>query len=501
MSSTAEPEARERQEVQQALHELSARAVADGVRAGRLRARDVLEACLDRIALVDPAVGAFVFVDAERARAVADEVDRQVAAGEDPGPLAGVPLGIKELESVEGWPDTRASTTRRDRLGTTTSTMSSRLLAAGAVPVGLTASPEIGHLPYTCSVLHGPTRNPWALDRTPGGSSGGSAAALAAGMVPLATGSDMGGSIRLPAGWSGVVGIKGTLGRVPRGPGFLGHAGMVHLGPLARTVGDAARFLDVAGGPDERDPESLPRPAVPFEAAADGDGPLGTAALRVAVVDDNGLSPSDPGVRAALRSAADGLLAAIRADEVALRLDLPDIVPGAAALLLADGDPELAPLMPEIMGNLLQTPGAAPLMEEAFAGADLSLEALARSNQVRFALNQELARAFEVADVILVPASPVPAFGCEGPLPTVVDGREVGPQAAALFTGPFNLSNHPVVVVPMGLVDGAPTGLQIVCRRHQDALAIAVAAAYERARPWPLIAPDPDPGTAPGGAG
>jgi aspartyl-tRNA(Asn)/glutamyl-tRNA(Gln) amidotransferase subunit A len=336
-------------------------------------------------------------------------------------------------------------------------------------------------------VLHGPTRNPWDLDRTPGGSSGGAGAALAAGLVPLATGSDMGGSIRLPAGWSGVVGVKGTLGRVPRGPGYLGHADMIHYGPLARTVGDAARFLDVAAGTDERDPTSLPAPPVPFEQALEA---IALRGLRVAVVDDNGLSPSHPEVRAALRSAADALVAAAGLREVPLTLALPDILPGAAALLFADGDPEMADLMPEIMGNLFATDGAAALMEAAFATADLSLEALATGTQVRHALNHELARAFDQADLLLLPTSPVPAFGCSGPLPTVVAGVDVGPQACALFTGPFNLSGHPVVSVPMGMVDGAPVGMQIVARRHQDALALAVAAAFERARPWPLQAPD-----------
>ena len=469
------------------VHELAARTIADDVRGGRQKARDVLEACLDRIDRINPSLNAFVFLDPVRARAAADSIDARVAAGEDPGALAGVPLAIKELESVEGWPDTRASTARRDRIGTGTSTMSTRLLAAGAVPVGLTASPEIGHLPYTTSVLHGPTRNPWNLERTPGGSSGGSGAALAAGLVPLATGSDMGGSIRLPAGWSGVVGVKGTLGRIPRGPGFLGHADMIHYGPLARTVGDAARFLDVAAGTDERDPNSLPAPAVPFERAIDE---LDVGGLRIAVVDDNGLSPSHPDVRAALRATADGVIAAIGGREVDLTLRLPDIMVGAAALLFADGDPEMADLMGEIMGNLFVTDGAGPLMEAAFAGADLSLDAVAQSTQVRFALNQELARAFDTADLLLMPCSPVPAFGCAGPLPTVVDGRDIGPQACALFTGPFNMSGHPVVVVPMGMVDGAPTGMQIVARRHEDATALAVAAAFERAHPWPLQAPE-----------
>jgi len=455
---------------QRELHEWSAREVAEAVRAGRVTATAVLDASLARIDRVNPKLNAFVFLDPDRAHAVAADVDRRVAAGEDPGPLAGVPLGIKELEPVEGWPDTLASTTRRDRIATRTSTMSTRLLAAGAVPVGLTASPEIGHLFHTTSVLHGTTRNPWDPSRTCGGSSGGSGAALAAGLVHLATGSDMGGSIRLPAGWCGVVGVKGTLGRIPRGPGFLGRMNMIHYGPLARSVGDAARYLDVAGGTDERDPTSLPAPPVPFEQAH---LQVELAGRRVAVVDDNGLSPSHPGVRAALRSTADVLIDAAGLREVDATFVAPDPLPGAAAQLFVDGDPEMAELMPEVMGNLLATPGAAPLMEVGFGNAVLTLEALSQFVQMRHALDLSLAAAFDEADLILIPTSPVPAFGCEGPLPTVVDGREVGPQAGAIFTGPFNMSGHPVVSVPMGMVDGAPVGMQIVARRHDDVLALA----------------------------
>ncbi len=466
---------------------LDARTVAGEVRAGRLSALEVVDACLGRIAERNDALNAFVFLDEARARAVARSVDEAVARGEDPGPLAGVPLGIKELEAVEGWPQTQASTAFRDRVATTTSTMTTRLLAAGAVPVGLTASPEIGHLPFTNSVLHGPTRNPWAHDRTPGGSSGGSAAALAAGMVHLATGSDMGGSIRLPAGWSGVVGVKGTLGRVPRGPGYLGQANLIHYGPLARTVRDAARFLDCACGVDPRDPMSLPAPALPYEIALDQ---VELTGRRVAVLDDLGLCPSHPDVRAALHAAADALLAAtgmVRAEGASLAF--PDITPGAASILAADADPAMADAMAEIMGNLFATEGAGPLMEMAYAGIDLSLDALARANHMRFTLNQRIADVFEVADLIVLPTSPVPAFGCVGPLPTVVDGVDVGPAAAVLFTSPFNMSGHPVVSVPMGIVEGAPVGMQVVAPRHDDHVALAAAAAFEAVHPWPHLAP------------
>src|SRR5581483_4507893 len=402
--------------------------VAEGVRSGALRAVDVVNEALARIERLNPAINAFVHVDAERARQVAADVDRQVAAGADPGPLAGVPLGIKELEWVKGWPATSASTAFKDRVAPATSIMSTRLLAAGAVPVGLTASPEMGLLFFTNSILHGATRNPWDLERTPGGSSGGAGAALAAGLVPLATGSDMGGSIRLPAGWCGVVGVKGTYGRVPRGPGWIGGANMVHYGPLARSVRDAARFLDCAVGVDQRDPGSLPAPAIPFERAiAETD----LAGLRVAVIDDNGTCPADPGVRAALHAAAADLIAGAglkQVEDASLTVGSMDAIGGA--LLFIDMDPANTAELGEVMTNLMSTEGAGPLFELAF-GSGMSLEAIAQAQQFRYDLNTSLATLFDDVDLLLIPTSPVPAFGATGPVPTVVDGREIGATAAA----------------------------------------------------------------------
>ena len=468
-------------------YELDAVTVADGVRSGRFSATDVLEESLERIDRLNEPINAFVFLDPDRARATAADVDRRVRSGEDPGPLAGVPLGIKELEPVEGWPHTRASTVWRDRIAAETSTMSTRLLAAGAVPVGLTASPENGLLFFTNSVLHGATRNPWNLERTPGGSSGGAGAALAAGLVNLATGSDMGGSIRLPAGWCGVVGVKGTYGRVPRGPGWLGSANIVHYGPLARSVADAARYLDCAAGVDARDPGSLPAPAVPYERAM---GEIDLAGLRIAVVDDNGISGTDPGVRAAVGEAIDALASSEGLKQVAgVRLALPSVEEIGGALLFVDLDPELVPLLGDVYANLLATEGAAELFAIAFDPAGLNIEGVAKANVFRHELNTQLAAAFDDVDLLAVPTSPVPAFGATGPVPVVVDGREVGASAAAAFTSMFNLSGHPAVSVPAGFVDGCPVGVQLVARRHDDALALAAAAALERAHPWPKLAP------------
>ena len=467
-------------------YEADAVEVAEAVRSGERSAVEVLEESLERIERLNPAINAVVHLDAERARRVAAGVDHQVAAGNDPGPLAGVPLAIKELEWVEGWPATSASTAFKDRVAEVTSIQSTRLLAAGAVPVGLTASPEMGLLFFTNSVLHGATRNPWNLERTPGGSSGGAGAALAAGLVPLATGSDMGGSIRLPAGWCGVVGVKGTHGRVPRGPGWIGGANMVHLGPLARTVRDAARYLDCVVGTDQRDPGSLPAPAVPFERAITE---TDLAGVRVAVIDNNGTCPSDPGVRAAVRAAADDLIASAGLKEVAdLSLQVGPMDAIGGALLFLDMDPGNAMQMVEVMTNLMNTEGAAPLFELAF-GSGMSLEAIGQAQEFRYDLNQSLAALFDEVDLLLVPTSPVAAFGATGPIPTVVDGKDVGPSAPAVFTGMFNASGNPVVSVPAGIVDTCPVGMQIVARRHEDALALAAAAALERARPWPKLAP------------
>jgi aspartyl-tRNA(Asn)/glutamyl-tRNA(Gln) amidotransferase subunit A len=467
--------------------ELDAVEVADGVRTRRFSAADVLEESLERIDRLNPPLNAFVFVDEERARGVAADIDRRVQAGEDPGPLAGVPLGIKELEAVAGWPNTRASTVWRDRIGEQTSTMSTRLLAAGAVPVGLTAAPENGLLFFTNSVLHGPTRNPWDTTRTPGGSSGGAGAALAAGLVNLATGSDMGGSIRLPAGWCGVVGVKGTFGRVPRGPGWLGGSNLTHYGPLARSVTDAARYLDCAVGVDSRDPWSLPAPAVPFERAI---GDIDLAGLRIAIVDDNGMCPTDPGVRAAVGEAVDALTSAEGLKTVGgITIDLPDVAEIGGALLFADLDPELLPFMGEVHANLLATEGAAELLAIAFDPSGLNLEGIGKANVFRHTLNVQLAGAFDEVDLLAVPTSPVPAFGATGPVPLTVAGRECGATAAASFTSMFNLSGHPAVSVPAGIVEGCPVGVQLVARRHDDALALAAAAALERAHPWPKLAP------------
>ncbi|HEX7459150.1 MAG TPA: amidase, partial [Acidimicrobiales bacterium] len=249
--------------------------LADQVRAGTVSAREVVEHALDQISQHNADINAFVAVDAGRARAAADVVDRKVADGVDPGPLAGIPLAVKDLEDAAGYVTTHGSVAFADRPpAVDDSPLVARLVAAGCVVMGKTNTPELGWKADTDNPLFGPTNNPWNLAHTPGGSSGGSAAAIAAGMVPLATGSDGGGSLRIPSSCCGLSAMKPSLGRVPSGG--LHAPDWQHLstkGPMARRLSDVVAALDVAVGPDPSDLRSLPRPEASWMAAIEDPRP------------------------------------------------------------------------------------------------------------------------------------------------------------------------------------------------------------------------------------
>ncbi|HEX6312644.1 MAG TPA: amidase, partial [Acidimicrobiia bacterium] len=249
-----------------ALWEREAWELADAVRAGEQSAEELLELSLRRLETHGGALNAVCHLDADAARARAAEVDRQVARGDDPGPFAGIPMGVKELAEVQGWPCTHASVPYRDAVADFDCVEVARLRDAGAVITAQTTSPEHGTVSFTNSPLHGVTRNPWDTARTPGGSSGGSAAVVAAGIFPACTGSDGGGSIRIPSSYSGLFGMKTTLGLLGTGPGPSNYPSLTSVhGPIVRSVRDAARYVDATAGPTVTDFISLPKPAVPFE--------------------------------------------------------------------------------------------------------------------------------------------------------------------------------------------------------------------------------------------
>jgi Asp-tRNA(Asn)/Glu-tRNA(Gln) amidotransferase A subunit family amidase len=452
----------------------------DAFRAGELTPLEALDACI--AAIGSSPLNAFSHTDFDRAREAAKAADVSK-------PFGGVPFGVKELEAVKDWPYTEASLIFKDRIADHDDTSATRLRATGAVLAAQTTASEFGGINCTSTELHGTTRNPWGQDRTPGGSSGGTAAAVAGGLLPIATGSDGGGSIRIPAGFAGLFGLKPTYGRVPMGP----HAGMSSLtsvkGVLTRSVRDTARYLDACNGFDQRDPLSLP--AVGGWEAALGRHDL--AGMTVAILPDLGT-------------------ARVRSEVADLVTAAAEHLAEAAGLRLVAAHPGLPPLrgqwaMAGQVGLMVDLAGAYParaaeLSNEMRFGlegamARYSLEKAASIEAYRRHLNEAMADLFEEADFVMCSTNPDVAFAAEGPPPSTITGadliHEIGFTRAimnnAALTAPSNLNGSPAMSIPAGLVDGLPVGLQVLAAHHREPLLLDLALVAERALPWPKVAP------------
>lgn len=452
--------------------------VAEDVRARRRSAREVTQAALDRIAEGNERLNAFVYLAPEAALAAADEIDARIARGEDPGPLAGVPIGVKDLAAVAGMPLTFGSRAFADNVATEDSIEVARLKAAGCVVLGKTNTPEFGYKGFTENKLFGPTRNPWNTALTPGGSSGGSAAAVAAGLVPLATGSDGGGSIRIPAAFCGLYGIKPTGGRIPMGgPSYSHWATHSTLGPLARTVRDSARYLDATAGPHPDDVHSLDAPPGGYEAAALAEAPR---LRRLAWSNDLGYAAVDPDVVAVARRAAEAFAKVVGAELVDAHPNFENPMP-AWFVIGAPGDVRrLNEVTPEQREKL--DPGYVRFAESA---AGITAVDYVEALQTRHEVNREVNRFLGEYDLLLTPTLAAPPFAAEGPPPREIAGRETGPAGFIPFTYPFNLTGHPAASLPAGLdANGLPVGLQVVAPRFEEKLLLTVSAAFEAAHPW-----------------
>ncbi|MFP5322161.1 MAG: amidase [Acidimicrobiia bacterium] len=416
-------------------------------------------------------------LDPDRARAAAEAAD--VSA-----PFGGVPIGVKELNHVEGWPATEASVALADRVSTYTSTMVQRLQAAGTVLVGMTTSSEFGGVNQTRTKLNGATRNPWHHERTPGGSSGGSAAAVAGGHTTLATAGDGGGSIRIPAGFCGLVGLKSTWGRTPRGP----HAGPGNLtavpGCVSRSVRDTARWFDVTNGFDPRDPQSLPR----VEGWETGLGSVlpDLSGKRVAIVVDVGQAVVAPEVVELVTEAAEALIADVGLTRVEVDVRLPRT--GAAwgvtgSVWVAE---ELGDRWPGCADDL--TPAMRRAVEAAYEHFDA--RAAMQAERRRIELNEAMADLFEQADLVIASTNPDVAFAADASPPTSFGGLEAKPINHGALTIPSNIYGNPAISIPIGqAADGLPVGMQVLAPHFQEPVLLDLALAVERARPWPLVAP------------
>jgi aspartyl-tRNA(Asn)/glutamyl-tRNA(Gln) amidotransferase subunit A len=456
--------------------DLTATELVAAYRARDLSPVEATTAALARIDRLDQQVNAFCLVAEDTALAAARAAEQRWVRDEPCGLLDGVPIAIKDLLLTRGWPTLRGSHTI-DPAGPwdVDAPSVARVREHGAVLVGKTTTPELGWKGVTDSPLTGVTGNPWDPARTSGGSSGGSAAAVALGMAPLSLGTDGGGSVRIPAGFSGITTIKPTWGRVPLYPaspfGLLSH-----VGPMTRTAEDAALLLDVVSGADPRDPWA----GVPASSAVAG---LTTPVpgLRVAVSATLGYVDVDPRVAAAFEAAVD-VVAALGARVEEVDPGFADPIAAFETLWFAGAATSLAAQPAHVQARMDRG-----LVDVAAEGARTTAVAYLRAMAVRNELGVRMGALHERYDLLLTPTLPLPAFAA---------GVEVPPgwprerwTSWTPFTYPFNITQQPAASVPCGLVDGLPVGLQIVGPRHADERVLALGNAFQQATDWHRLRP------------
>jgi len=474
---------------------MTAAQLATSLQSGEISAREVTQAHLDRIASVDPQLNAYLHVDAEGALATAAAVDERRARKEELPPLAGVPIALKDVVVTKGIPTTAASKILEGWIPPYDATVVERIQAAGMPILGKTNLDEFAMGASTEYSAFGPTRNPWDPERTPGGSGGGSAAAVAAFTAPLAIGTDTGGSIRQPAAFTGSVGVKPTYGSISRYGVIALASSLDHVGPAARTVVDAAMLHETVGGHDPRDATSLPGPAQGLLAAAEAGDVSG---MRIGVISELRSDAYDEGVRRSFTAALE-LLRDAGAEIV--EVSCPNftyalaayylILPAEASSNLAryDGlrfglrvEPEEGPVTAERVMAATRGAGFGPEVKRRIILGTYALSAgsydayYGNAMRARTLIQQDFAAAFAKADVLLSPTTPSTAFAL---------GERVADPMSMYITDiatiPANLAGIPAMSLPSGLSDGLPVGLQVLAPQREDARMYRVGGVLERA--------------------
>ncbi|ELY56218.1 amidase [Natronococcus amylolyticus DSM 10524] len=473
----------------------SARELAAAVRNETLSSLELVETALDRIEATTE-LNAFITVIGDSARERAREADRAAGRDEDLGPLHGVPVAIKDLRSRKaGVRNTMGLAPLADNVADEDSIVVERLEATGAIIVGTTNTPALGHTIKTENRVAGATPTPFDYDRSAGGSSGGSAAALATGAVQLATGSDIGGSLRVPAACCNVIGLKPTFGLVPErasNDGFSTHSPFFVGGPMARTPEDVAVFLDVLAGQDSRDPFSVPRRKTDYVNATDRP----TDDLAVAYSPNLDLQPIAPAVRETVDDAvADLATAGATVDTVDVSLPPYEELSMAYVEQVGVFFSSFAQQLAEQYEIDFETADVEETVRSTIAlGAETDATAERLQNVPRTAAYDGIENVLTDYDVLVTPTLTVPPYSkhLSDGYPTEIDGQSVmGVPTDAMLTWVFNLTGHPAASVPAGLTDdGLPVGLQIVGRRFAETDILSVAAAIERVRPWTGHYPD-----------
>ena len=462
---------------------MDAVSLAGHIRAKRLSPVEAVEAVLDRMDRLEPVLHAFCTPTPDQARADARRIEADIMAGREVGSLAGVPIGIKDLVLTKGVRTTSGSIVYEDFVPDEDDVVVERLKAADAVILGKTNVPEMGYAATGHNMIFPTTRNPWNTERTPGGSSAGSGAAVASGMGPFAIGSDGGGSVRIPAALCGLYGLKASMGRVPlypgtkdeRYPGVSSWESIEHIGPLSRTVADSALMMSVIAGPDDRDRHSLPKADFDWMDALAGD----LKGLKVAFTPDLGYAAVDAEVRAITEKAA-------RMFESDLGCTVEEAHPGWDdpmeafwGLVALESDLKGMRELVAKYGDRMQ-PHLVELLNTPFTAEDLTNAVMGRK-----AVCNKMWRFMREYDLFLTPTVSTTAFDLGVLGPETIGGTEVGPFDWLPFTFPINMTGQPAASVPAGFTsEGLPVGLQIVGRHLDDPLVLRASAAFEAAAPW-----------------
>lgn len=454
----------------------SALDLAKDIREKNLSPVEVVQNSLLRIDDVNPVLNGFCFVYAQEAIDKARDAERDLLAGKLVGPLHGVPFAIKDFTPTAGKRTTLGSKVFEHWVPDSDPPLVERLHKAGGIMIGKTTTPEFAHSSFTDSPLWGPTRNPWNPNCTAGGSSGGSAVAVATGCVPIAEGSDAGGSIRIPAALSGIVGLKPSFGRIPMGILPSAFDSIFHFGPLSRTVSDAALFLNITQGPDDRDIMSLPE-TQPVNLPVKDDA----VGLRLALCPNQGFFALDPDVEANTQTSSEALrYAGAIVEEVNLgwtRQIVDDWFLHWAVFFAAFFEQHLDKWRDDM------TPEVVRMIEvgQTVKATDFKRLEEARSNQW-----EKLRQVLDNYDALLTATMALPAPAIGGKDSDYDSNDETGQYKGLDMTCPFNfVSQCPVITVPSGFTqDGFPTGLQIIGRRYDESTVLNIAATLETIQPW-----------------
>lgn len=457
--------------------------LAQRIRARELSPVEVVDAVLERMERLEPILHAFCTPTPDLARAEAKRVEQEILAGNPVGPLAGVPVGIKDLVPTKGIRTVSGSWAYIDFVPDEDDVVVERLKAADAIIIGKTNVPEFGYSGVGHNPVFETTRNPWNPALTPGGSSAGSGAAVAAGMGPLAIGSDGGGSIRIPSSFCGLFGMKASMGRVPlypgcrdeRYPGVSSWESLEHIGPMSRTVADSALMLSVIAGPDPRDRHTLPAPDFDWMETIKGD----IKGLRVAYSPDWGYAAVDPQVREIVGRAVQVFERDLGCHVEEAHPGWEDPIDAFWGLVVLESDLKGLREMANRLGDRM-SPHLRALLQTPWTAEDLTNAVMGRK-----AVNNKMWRLMERYDLLLTPTLAVPPFPVHMQGPEKIDGRMVSSTAWLAFTFPLNMTGQPAATVPAGWTDdGLPIGLQIVGRHLDDPTVMRASAAFEAAAPW-----------------